>query len=91
MSINAPYVKKACNEAYADGKVRGHNEALLEMAPRINELIEANNRFEQRGRMAERFARLLEQSILSGAFRPSVSLDMLTSLLVDYRKDFPRK
>lgn len=56
---------------------------------RIIELLEANSRFEQRGRMAEKFCRLLERSVLANVLRQT-TLDSAIILVSEYRKDFPR-
>ena len=56
---------------------------------RVDELLEANNRFEQRGRMAERTIRFLEGVLLDGTLGPTRE-QMARHLILEYRKDFPK-
>jgi hypothetical protein len=65
------------------------NAMLDSKDERIRELLEANNRFEQRGRMAERVVKFLESCLLDGNFGPTRE-SMARHLILEYRKDFPR-
>jgi hypothetical protein len=63
---------------------------MSEHEERVKELLEANNRFEQRGRMAERMARFLENLLLDQHGLKETRRNMALSLLAQYRKEFPR-
>jgi hypothetical protein len=63
---------------------------MSEHEERVKELLEANNRFEQRGRMAEAFARRMEELLISGSIVGNTRYEMCRVLVERYRKEFPR-
>lgn len=69
--------------------INAQADRIFAQADRVLELLQANNRFEQRGRMAERLVRFLESTLLDGNFGPTREA-MARHLILEYRKDFPR-
>lgn len=56
---------------------------------RVQELLDANTRFEQRGRCAERLCRMLERIVLTADIGPTLR-DMSIITIKEYRKDNPK-
>lgn len=85
--------RKGCSNGAAgecpdctEGFIRALREAH---AKRVSELLEANNRFEQNGRLAKRFAVFVSAVILDNTLGPT-RREMGTILVKEYRKDNPR-
>lgn len=72
-----------------DIEIQSLHETVMNREKRIDELLDANNRFEQRGRMAERLTRFLESCLLDGNFG-STREHMARHLILEYRKDNPK-